>query len=208
MSTAIWKALAEAAPLLSVDLDGVLAHLTEVSLAVVNSHFGTDFTSDQIRHYWLSEAIGVEPAAYLDTWFKSGSHYADLPADPVGVAVVRQAKREGREVWIASDRPADALPFSAQWLRRHGVPYDRLLMRPGIKDEIAKSERHVVFLDDDPFKAQDLIGPTTELVLIRRPWTNIAERDGLRIVDTWGQVCDALGVGYPSLSDLVNTRID
>jgi phosphoglycolate phosphatase-like HAD superfamily hydrolase len=64
----------------------------------------------------------------FDAFFAAAD--ADPPIMPV-ITLVRILAAAGHEVHIVTGRSADVEDITIDWLARHEVPYDRLLMRPG-----------------------------------------------------------------------------
>jgi beta-phosphoglucomutase-like phosphatase (HAD superfamily) len=52
----------------------------------------------------------------------------DLPNEPI-IEVLRALRASGKEIWIVSGRSSEVRPQTEEWLRRHDIPYEHLVMR-------------------------------------------------------------------------------
>jgi FMN phosphatase YigB (HAD superfamily) len=81
------------------------------------------------------------------------SFFAGLPFDapvPSVVAKVEQARAEGRKVILTSGRPDMLRRLTKQWLAKHSIEFDHLIMRPSNdmrRDSIVKEEAYWQFIE-------------------------------------------------------------
>ena len=66
---------------------------------------------------------------YVD-WFEfEGQCVYDQPILPV-IEMAKAFKAQGKQVWCWTGRTDEIRPGTEAWLRRYGVPFEQLLMRP------------------------------------------------------------------------------
>lgn len=124
------------------DIDGVLADNTHRNVHLGRGERPTDWTA----------------------------FHADQHLDPClegNATLLRMLWHGGFRIWLLSNRPEGYADVTATWLRRHGIIYDRLTLRPdGAKYSEFKPGRIAqwmadgvaigLFIDDDPLLCQSV----------------------------------------------------
>lgn len=87
----------------------------------------SDLDGTLASNLWRAPFVVGDGRKDWDTYFLLSQF--DAPIEPV-VERVRRRATEGGRVIIATGRPEDHRALAEQWLTRHRVPCDELLMRP------------------------------------------------------------------------------
>ncbi len=181
-------------PTIVADIDGTLGFLAETFTTALNGHFGTAYVVSEMRDYRMEDVLPPEQGAWLMALFDQPVTYANVAPDFTGVAAM-QALTDFHLV-VASDRSADCMAVTRDWLHKWRVPYDDIALGPTAKADLcaaATEDAPVVLFDDNPEKFS-LAGKYVHVYAPQRPWTPETAPDGVTVFDKWGDVLTALGV--------------
>jgi 5'(3')-deoxyribonucleotidase len=186
-------------PTLLVDIDGVLAFLTELAVTALNARFGTELVVSEVPFYWIEDHLPPDQGRWLVDLFEQPITYANLAPDYAGIAAVTALHDADYHVIVSSDRPPTARHITEQWLDKWRVPYDELVLKgPGGKESIASQhgpDDPLILFDDDPRKQLTVPRPGVELWSPQRPWTpRRVVPDGVWVFERWDDVLERLGV--------------
>ncbi|HWW87038.1 MAG TPA: hypothetical protein VNZ26_25755, partial [Vicinamibacterales bacterium] len=145
-------------PRIVCDIDGTLAERDLAALVAINSKFDTAF---RYRDMTATQGDWIEDKD-IRKWYAKHHHdpifLLDLPPYDEAIWALWSLHSGGYHVTIASDREADLLPLSTDWLDEHGVQYDAVRVGDGEKLALAQGaspQEPVVFIDDNPARAED-----------------------------------------------------
>jgi uncharacterized HAD superfamily protein len=176
-------------PRIVCDIDGTLAERDLAALVAINSKFDTAF---RYRDMTATQGDWIEDKD-IRKWYAKHHHdpifLLDLPPYDEAIWALWSLHSGGYHVTIASDREADLLPLSTDWLDEHGVQYDAVRVGDGEKLALAQGaspQEPVVFIDDNPARAEDLPRPGVTVYLLDRPWNQgVRESPGVVRVKEW-----------------------
>lgn len=142
------KALAETTHMCGFDVDGVLANF------------------DRVDYYRLSEEE-------RDAWWDSG-RLSQLEMCEGASQVLHQLKEDGWTIIIITARKVwrhNRLEYETHnWLRKHDIPYDRLLFGPDKTEVVSRYNLNLSFFVEDNSKhALDFAMAGIPVMLIRHP---------------------------------------
>jgi uncharacterized HAD superfamily protein len=179
-------------PRIVCDIDGTLAQRDQAALVAINAKFGTQYRYSDMKttkEDWIDDPEARE-------WYKEHRHddifLVDLPAYQDGIWGLWSLRSGGYHVTIASDREDKLLSLSKTWLKELEIDYDEIHVGDGEKLKIAEAsspEDPVVFIDDNPSRAEDLPGPGRKVLLLDRPWNQeVEEGPQVKRVHNWKDV--------------------
>ena len=113
-----------------VDMDDVLCQTAQHFLTILEREFGKKFTFEQLTDFDVGEAceITAEEREELYRIVHQGEELLSIPPIPGAIDVLEQWSAAGYEVSIVTGRPPDTYEPSVQWLKKHGVPHDSILI--------------------------------------------------------------------------------
>lgn len=113
-----------------VDMDDVLCQTAQHFLTILEREFGKKFTFEQLTDFDVGEAceITAEEREELYRIVHQGEELLSIPPIPGAIDVLEQWSAAGYEVAIVTGRPPDTYEPSVQWLKKHGVPHDSILI--------------------------------------------------------------------------------
>jgi uncharacterized HAD superfamily protein len=188
-------------PRVVCDIDGTLAQRDQAALVAINAKFDTQYRYTDMKttkEDWIDDPEAAE-------WYKSHRHddifLVDLPAYENAIWGLWSLRSGGYHITIASDREDKLLSLSKTWLREHGVEYDDIHIGKDEKLKIAEAsspDDSVIFIDDNPERADDLPGPGRTVLLLDRPWNqDVKESDRVKRVFDWAEIMTALPAQSP-----------
>jgi uncharacterized HAD superfamily protein len=113
-----------------VDMDDVLCQTAQHFLTILERDFGKAFILEQLTDFDVGQAceLTAEEREELYRIVHQGEELLSIPAIPGAVKALQQWSAAGYEVAIVTGRPPDTYEPSVQWLKKHGVPYDSILI--------------------------------------------------------------------------------
>ena len=82
----------------------------------------------------VDDTLTLKPDGFDNTGMTKDQFFdasRDFPADPAVVDLVRMMHKQGDAVAIATARPAERLLETIDWLKKHDVPFDRIMLSTG-----------------------------------------------------------------------------
>lgn len=113
-----------------VDIDDVLCQTAQHFLTILERNFGKKFAFEQLTDFDVGQACALTPAEQQELYRIVHNDEELLSIAPIegAISVLRQWSGAGYEIAIVTGRPPDTYDPSIQWLKRHSVPHDRLLI--------------------------------------------------------------------------------
>jgi uncharacterized HAD superfamily protein len=113
-----------------VDMDDVLCQTAQHFLTILERDFGKKFAFEQLTDFDVGQAceLTAEEREVLYRIVHQGEELLRIPPIPGAVDVLQQWSAAGYEIAIVTGRPPDTYEPSLQWLNKHRVPYDSILI--------------------------------------------------------------------------------
>ena len=113
-----------------IDMDDVLCQTAQHFLTILERDFGKRFTFEQLTDFDVGQAceLTVDEKQELYRIVHQGEELLNIPPIPGAVDVLQQWSAAGHEIAIVTGRPPDTYEPSVQWLNKHGVPHNRILI--------------------------------------------------------------------------------
>lgn len=171
------------------DVDSILADTDAHALSWLQErgHVGKEKTPIDITDWSFEKCLGVPTEATVEM-FTNPAFFSTLPPIHEGIHLLRRLRVEGAEIHILTDCSCRA--ERSEWLRRHGISWDRLEFIKGDQKHIY-AEQHWLdfFLEDNPKTAYRLASDgVTRLALLRdRPYNQGVRHSQLRRFYTWSE---------------------
>lgn len=167
-----------------VDMDDVLCQTAQHFLTILERDFGKRFTFEQLTDFDVGQVceLTVDEKQELYRIVHQGEELLNIPPIPGAVDVLQQWSAAGHEIAIVTGRPPDTYEPSVQWLNKHGVPHNRILMvdkygrfapdgSQCISLEALINHSFCWAVEDSPIMAMYLASQMkTPVALLDRPW--------------------------------------
>jgi uncharacterized HAD superfamily protein len=167
-----------------VDMDDVLCETAQHFLTILKRDFGKKFAFEQLTDFDVGEAceLTVEEREELYRIVHYGEELLSIPPIPGAVDVLQQWSAAGYGIAIVTGRPPDTYEPSAQWLKKHRVPHDRIFIvdkygrfAPDgsrcISLEALRNHAFCWAVEDSPIMAMYLASQMKiPVALLDRPW--------------------------------------
>lgn len=171
--------------LLYIDFDDVLCETALAFTRILLELFGRRVAFDDIREFDLEVSFSLTPQQHEHLMHvgHEPEFLGSVVPVPGAVDGMRQLKDIGFEIAIVTGRPPHCGEISAEWLTRHGIPFDRVLhvnkygrltgsqIKQAITLEKLKEIEFCAAVEDAPGMAAFLVNAMTMPVLVfKRPW--------------------------------------
>lgn len=167
-----------------VDMDDVLCQTAQHFLTILERDFGIRFTFEQLTDFDVGQAceLTVDEKQELYRIVHQDEELLNIPPIPGAVDVLEQWSASGHEIVIVTGRPPDTYEPSVQWLNKHGVPHNRILIvdkygrfapdgSQCISLEALINHSFCWAVEDSPIMAMYLASQMkTPVALLDRPW--------------------------------------
>ena len=167
-----------ARPVVGVDIDGVIARITEPVLEVVNKRLGTSYTDDDWTDYY-GECFGA--AELITECMSNPKTYRHLGVYQGAVSALHKIG-EKAHLWLLTSRPPSLEKVTRQWLAENQIPFDELDFTVN-KHLWAQAYLLDAFIEDKLEAAELLTRYVPLSVLIDRPWNRGTTKELQHIED-------------------------
>lgn len=168
------------APIVGIDIDGVLADYVKGFVAFINKTLGTDYDYTQVKEYNVPKSLGLsvnEGKLLKDLYRRSGAKRT-LPTMPGAAEFTKRLKSMGVNIILLTARPEDKYSSiyydTLHWLRENDIEFDLLLFdksKGERLDKVLGDERKLDFFVDDVLKnLEDVSKYTNQLFLVNKPY--------------------------------------
>jgi len=199
--------------LLYIDFDDVLCETARAFTRILPGLFGRRVAFDKIHEFNLEVSFALTPQEHehLMRVGHEPEFLGSVAPVPGAVDGMRQLKDLGFEIAIVTGRPPECRDISVDWLRGHGVPFDRVLhvnkygrlsgtqINQAISLEKMAEIEFYAAIEDAPCMATFLINAMTMPVIVfERPWNQNAaiavdgNANRLRRCRDWNQILETL----------------
>ncbi|HEX7227562.1 MAG TPA: HAD family hydrolase [Candidatus Binatia bacterium] len=113
-----------------VDMDDVLCQTAQHFLTILERNFGKRFSFEQLTDFDVGEACEITAGEREELYriVHQGEELLNIPPIPGAIDVLEQWSAAGYKVAIVTGRPPDTYEPSVQWLKKHRVPHDGILI--------------------------------------------------------------------------------
>lgn len=204
---------------LGVDIDGVVNHHREHFCRLLELQTAKRLSPDAITVIPVRGIPGCDVTeADEHAVFNWPAYWVDMPVVPDAPHVLTQIRSRGIFVWLFTRRPwpnpstfptgredvyhrawrdvPQIADVTQRWLRRHGIPFDRLTLETGGDDEetrfsAARDGRVHRFVEDNPENAAALALHCDRVFLMDQPYNQASDRalpGNIVRVRTWDEI--------------------
>jgi uncharacterized HAD superfamily protein len=173
---------------IAVDLDGVLAEAMIVWCDLYNKRYGGALTIEDIRAWDVWKIVNVPRDRFFRLLDDAWLDWEKMPPTERDVGEKVGLLREVGTVDVVTGRSVRTVSQAKEWLKAHGVPYDRFVRT---ESNLAKINlNYDVFVDDSPELMELIASRSTALgILYTRPWNRDAQMPTVvRRVTRWAEV--------------------
>lgn len=116
-----------------------------------------------------------------------------------GIAGHLAQLRELYEIHLATTRDPTGAASTEAWLRRHGIPHDRLhFARHGEKHRIRKGFEYAI--EDDREQAYAFVASGVPAIVLGRPWNHVGPSSPVARLPDWSAIVERLRAAAPRAS--------
>ncbi len=173
---------------IAVDLDGVLAETMTAWCKRANEQLGTRLSLDDLDTWASWKKFGITRDQFFRLLDEAWDEWEEVPpTEPDLAGKVAKIHALGA-LDIVTGRSKRTVAGAKNWLAREGIPYERFVRVPGIKDKVVLN--YDVYIDDAP-ELMPLISrnPVMRGILYERPWNrDVADMRGVFKVENWEQI--------------------
>jgi 5'(3')-deoxyribonucleotidase len=190
----------------AVDIDDVLGYLGQLLNASLNTMTGRAVSFDEWSHYRVFEFYGIGVEQFLNRIIDEQLLTTMTPCEGAqqALASIQQA---GSDVVLITARGyhPQAEAVTLEWLDRHGMPFDDLIVVPEgqSKGEVAKRrypKGFSVMIDDNDSNLDSMksFGLVQQTILVDKPWNRSRDdyRHGINRFNGLHQFIENLKKGY------------
>ena len=153
---------------LGIDLDSVLANLTEAALHIHNYGRLSEKCVVEWDQWDMYQKLDMTKTEFHALMNKAWSHWEFMPLQEPDVALSMSRLRRNAVVSIITHRDISNHAHVALWLQHHSIPYDNLIFASGA-DKFPYPPS--IFLDDHPRMASQAIAYLNKTLYLRdHPW--------------------------------------
>lgn len=194
---------------LGFDLDEVIGQTAQMAMDHMNEKFQCSFTTDILESFYFDENVYSEDPdeqkAAVETLLNAVfdvEMMATVKPFPNAAKVLQKLKHQGHKIFIITKRHAEHADMTARWLRKHNIPYDKLVVTH-LQDKgvFAKRFQLDFFLDDLEENLYEMYYAQARwrkgLFLMTRPWNDGKYIDTSKItrLNNWSEVFKAISIG-------------
>ena len=176
-----------------LDVDGTICDNVPRLLTYINDECGVDLSRDAITE-WSFTVPGTDcdvsdliERALDDRpeWFLLGMEPIDGAAE-----AARWFAEQGHTVEIATHRPADSHPLTAQWLDENDIPYDRIIQDvPRNKGALDGD----LLIDDYHLNVKNAVAAGKAGGLFVQPYSDPTVCEDAVVAESWSTMLSAFG---------------
>jgi len=184
-----------------LDVDGKLCDNTPRLIEYVEAECGVALSREEITEWSFSiPGTDVDIGDLLHRAIDERPEWFLLGMEPIDGAAeaARWLSQQGHTVRIATHRPAESHPITAQWLDEHDVPHDEII------DDVPQNKGRLagdVLIDDYHVNVKNALAAGKEAGLFVQPYSDPAVCGRAVVADTWSTMLAELGRTHPVTSD-------
>jgi phosphoglycolate phosphatase-like HAD superfamily hydrolase len=184
-----------------LDVDGTLCDNTPRLIEYVEAECGVELTREQITEWSFSiPGTDVDIGDLLHRAIDERPEWFLLGMEPIDGAAeaARWLRQQGHTVRIATHRPAESHPITAQWLDEHDVPHDEVI------DDVPQNKGRLagdILIDDYHVNVKNALAAGKEAGLFVQPYSDPRVCDEAVVAETWSTMLAELGRTQPVTTD-------
>lgn len=176
-----------------LDVDGTLCDNTPRLIEYVEAECGVELSRGEITE-WSFEIPGtdLDISDLLHRAIDERPEWFLLGMEPISGAVeaARWLDQQGHTVRIATHRPAESHPITAQWLDEHGVPYDEVV------EEVPRNKGRLdgdILIDDYHVNVSNALAAGKAAGLFVQPYSDPTCCSEAVVAETWPTMLSGFG---------------
>jgi len=184
-----------------LDVDGTICDNTPRIIEYAHEEFGVELTREAITEWSYSiPGTDLDISKLLHQAIEERPEWFLLGMEPIDGAVeaARWLSQQGHTIRIATHRPAESHPLTAQWLTEHDIPYDEVIQ------EVPQNKGRLdgdLLLDDYHLNIKNALAAGKAGGLFVQPYSDPSVCSEAIIAENWSTMLSALGQRPQSASD-------
>lgn len=170
-----------------LDIDGTICQTIAQALKLLGRDFGKNLDYNAVDDIWVTRAYGLSDEEG-DRWWEANEPllYGAARPMPWALNTVRNLQRH-HEIHIVTAREGRARRLTEEWLRRHGFPYQSLIMDAVDKVSVSRTMGLDLAIEDDP-RHLVALGQVMPVIAIDAPYNRGVEAPGVVRARDWRSV--------------------
>ena len=174
---------------IALDVDGVLADVIIPWLDHSNK-IRTKISKHEITDWDFWKKLDIDRYDFYDELSSCWRNWIDIPPTEVGLCDLTEKLSELAHVDIVTARERSTDQFVKDWLRHHGIKYDRYVSV--ISGPMKADLDYDVFIDDSPLNAAKIIGNKKRIFLYSQPWNSNMDEDQISRISSLSEAVACL----------------
>jgi uncharacterized HAD superfamily protein len=174
---------------IGLDFDDTLMPTRTMIVAHLNKVYGKTIGLEELKNYYFGPEWGITGEDFERIFVEHEAAFHDCPPLP-GVMETLSAWRKTRTFFVITGRPMEWLSSAREWLKRHGIPVERIHSAEHTVDKarIAKEEGITLFVEDNPRVANDLAEKGIDVILLDTPYNQECSHPRITRVKDWFEI--------------------
>ncbi|WP_366921480.1 hypothetical protein MFMK1_001880 [Metallumcola ferriviriculae] len=174
---------------IGVDIDGVINDILTICVEKLNQHLDKELSVHDISDYDLSKCYQVTYQEMQDFFVKEEESILESVVPQPTAAAILKELIDCHRVTLITARPASQRQVTAGWLKKHGIPYDKLItIGSHDKREACLEEQVDIFIEDRLENALMINGMGIPVLLMDAPHNKGKLPDGIKRVFSWQDI--------------------
>ncbi len=178
---------------LGIDIDGVIANTQPLIISELNAYFDKTYTVNDFYHMTPEEAYNIDRPQLYDFIAERELRLIKAAGPVQGSVEAIHKLKERCRITIISARTTEFYPNTVDWLRKHGIKHDQLiLLGEHDKRKTCLEECVQLFIEDSLKNAEQVSSCGIPIYLFNATYNQGEIPDLVRRVDSWPQIVDLL----------------
>ncbi len=183
---------------IGIDIDGVIANTFPLVVQELNKFFNKNLSYDDIVSYDIAKVYNIKKEQLIEFVQLKEQTLVDssLPV-PLAVECINNLHNKAF-VALISARTEKSRDHTKNWLQRHGIYWDKLILlgNPDKADTCVKLELDF-FIEDNLNNALQVSARGISVLLFDAPYNRAPLPDPVQRVHSWPQICKILTQSSP-----------
>ena len=153
---------------IALDVDGVLADVIVAWLNFYRDRTGTRLSKHGITDWDFWKGLGIDQYAFYGELARCWRDWTRIPPTEDGLSGSVEMLSGAGRVDIVTAREPHTDGFVKDWLRHHGITYDRYVSV--ISGPMKADLDYDVYIDDSPLNASRIVRNGKRILLYSQPW--------------------------------------
>lgn len=185
---------------IGVDIDGVLADSLPLWVKELNNFFNKSVPVEEFHLYDIRKTYDIKPGEIERFIELKGKYLMSEPPPVPGAPRYLRKIKQHHEVYIITARDERYRRETSRWLKKHGLPYDELLLLGSHeKKEICLEKNLHVMVEDTLEIGKKISSAGVPVLLMDAPYNQGALPVLVYRKRSWEEIYQAIAAGFQKL---------